>query len=101
MKNSNTYFNTTDQDIDYVNKRKAKNRTQEGIVHDLFKSMTTLTASEVLTASETLNLFSNKVPITSIRRAISNLQKEQKLVKTTDTKTGIYGAPEHYYTINI
>ena len=99
MKNSNTYFNTTDQDIDYVNKRKAKNRTQEGIVHDLFKSMTTLTASEVLTASETLNLFSNKVPITSIRRAISNLQKEQKLVKTTDTKTGIYGAPEHYYTI--
>ena len=101
MKNSNTYFNTTDQDIDYVNKRKAKNRTQEGIVHDLFKSMTTLTASEVLTASETLNLFSNKVPITSIRRAISNLQKEEKLVKTTDTKTGIYGAPEHYYTINI
>ena len=99
MKNSNTYFNTTDQDIDYVNKRKAKNRTQEGIVHDLFKSMTTLTASEVLTASETLNLFSNKVPITSIRRAISNLQQEEKLVKTTDTKTGIYGAPEHYYTI--
>ena len=99
MKNSNTYFNTTDQDIDYVNKRKAKNKTQEGIVHDLFKSMTTLTASEVLTASETLNLFSNKVPITSIRRAISNLQKEEKLVKTTDTKTGIYGAPEHYYTI--
>ena len=99
MKNSNTYFNTTDQDIDYVNKRKAKNKTQEVLVYDLFKSMTTLTASEVLTASETLNLFSNKVPITSIRRAISNLQKEQKLVKTTDTKTGIYGSPEHYYTI--
>ena len=99
MKNSNTYFNTTDQDIDYVNKRKAKNKTQEVLVYDLFKSMTTLTASEVLTASETLNLFSNKVPITSIRRAISNLQKEQKLVKTKDTKTGIYGAPEHYYTI--
>ena len=101
MKNSNTYFNTTDQDIDYVNKRKAKNRTQEGIVHDIFKSMTTLTASEVLTASETLNLFSNKVPITSIRRAISNLQKEEKLVKTTDTKTGIYGAPEHLSLIHI
>lgn len=99
MKNSNPYFNTTDQDIDYVNKRKAKNKTQEVLVYDLFKSMTTLTASEVLTASETLNLFSNKVPITSIRRAISNLQKEQKLVKTKDTKTGIYGAPEHYYTI--
>lgn len=99
MKNSNTYFNTTDQDINYVNKRKAKNKTQEVLVYDLFKSHTTLTASEVLTASETLNLFSNKVPITSIRRAISNLQKEEKLVKTTDTKTGIYGAPEHYYTI--
>ena len=43
--------------------------------------------------------FPNQVPITSIRRAMSNLQQEEKLVKTTDTKTGIYGAPEHYYRI--
>ena len=48
MKNSNTYFNTTNQDIDYVNKRKAKNKTQEALVYDLFKNHTTLTASEVL-----------------------------------------------------
>tara|TARA_B110000902_G_scaffold261252_1_gene335685 strand:+ start:1559 stop:1741 length:183 start_codon:yes stop_codon:yes gene_type:complete len=47
MKNSNTYFNTTEQDIDFVNKRKAKNKTQEVIVYELFKSNTTLTASEV------------------------------------------------------
>tara|TARA_R100001443_G_scaffold6700_3_gene15734 strand:- start:6380 stop:6667 length:288 start_codon:yes stop_codon:yes gene_type:complete len=93
MKNSNTYFNTTNQDIDYVNKRKAKNKTQESLVYDLFKNHPTLTASEVLYK------FPKQVPITSIRRAISNLQQEQKLVKTTDTKTGIYGAPEHYYTI--
>ena len=93
MKNSNTYFNTTDQDIDYVNKRKSKNKTQEVLVYDLFKNHTTLTASEVL------HKFPKRVPITSLRRAISNLQQEQKLVKTTDTKTGIYGAPEHYYTI--
>lgn len=93
MKNSNTYFNTTNQDIDYVNKRKAKNKTQEVLVYDLFKSHPTLTASEVLYK------FPKQVPITSIRRAISNLQQEEKLVKTTDTKTGIYGAPEHYYTI--
>ena len=38
MKNLNTYFNTTNQDIDYVNKRKAKNKTQEVLVYDLFKS---------------------------------------------------------------
>ena len=47
MKNSNTYFNTTNQDVDYVNKRKAKNKTQEVLVYDLFKSHSTLTASEV------------------------------------------------------
>lgn len=93
MKNSNTYFNTTNQNIDYVNKRKAKNKTQEVLVYDLFKNHTTMTASEVL------HKFPKRVPITSLRRAISNLQQEQKLVKTTDTKTGIYGAPEHYYTI--
>lgn len=94
MKNSNTYFNTTDQDIDFVNKRKAKNKTQEVIVYELFKSNTTLTASEVL------NMFPKQVPITSVRRAISNLKHESKLVKTEDTKTGIYGSPEHYYRIN-
>ena len=93
MKNSNTYFNTTDQDIDFVNKRKAKNKTQEVIVYELFKSNTTLTASEVL------NMFPKQVPITSVRRAISNLKHESKLVKTEDTKTGIYGSPEHYYKI--
>jgi hypothetical protein len=93
MKNSNTYFNTTNQDIDYVNKRKAKNKTQEFLVYDLFKNHKTLTASEVL------HKFPKQVPITSVRRAMSNLQQEEKLVKTTDTKTGIYGAPEHYYTI--
>lgn len=93
MKNSNTYFNTTNQDIDYVNKRKAKNKTQEALVYDLFKNHTTMTASEVL------QKFPKRVPITSLRRAMSNLQQEEKLVKTTYTKTGIYGAPEHYYTI--
>ena len=94
MKNSNTYFNTTDQDIDFVNKRKAKNKTQEVIVYELFKSNTTLTASDVL------NMFPKQVPITSVRRAISNLKHESKLVKTEDTKAGIYGSPEHYYRIN-
>ena len=46
MKNSNPYFNTTDQDIDYVNKRKAKNKTQEFLVYDLFKNHKTLNLSQ-------------------------------------------------------
>ena len=39
------------------------------------------------------------VPLTSIRRALSNLAFNKKLVKLEDKRTGIYGAPECYYSM--
>jgi|13_taG_2_1085334.scaffolds.fasta_scaffold278725_1 CDP-diacylglycerol pyrophosphatase len=93
MKTKN-YFNTTGQNADYVSKRKSKNITQEDIVYDIFKSNTKLTASQVL------DMYPKNIPITSIRRAMSNLQYDNKIIKTTDTKLGIYGAPEHYYRLH-
>ena len=30
---------------------------------------------------------------------MSNLQYDRQIIKTKDTKIGIYGAPEHYYKL--
>jgi hypothetical protein len=41
-----------------------------------------------------------KWPITSARRAITNLMQKGDLIKTSDTKPGEYGVQETYYVIN-
>ena len=97
MKKSESYFNSTNQNEDFVKKQKTKNKTQEQKVLDLFKKGGRFTASEIY------NLWSvnyaKNIPLTSIRRAMSNLQYDRHITKTKDTKIGIYGAPEHYYTL--
>lgn len=91
---SSHYFNTTSQDTEFVESRVEKNKSQEQIVYELFKSVKKMTASEVLEA------YPGKVPLTSIRRAMSNLQYEGKIHKIKSTKTGLYGSPERYYLIS-
>jgi len=38
-------------------------------------------------------------PITSIRRAITNLTDDEKIVKTQKTTKGIYGKKEHLWAL--
>jgi hypothetical protein len=45
-------------------------------------------------------LFGPSTPLTSIRRAISNLTQERKLVKTGRKVQGVYGRPEHQWKLN-
>ena len=40
------------------------------------------------------------VPLTSVRRAISNLTKQGVLTKTEVTKDGLYGKPEYCWEFN-
>ena len=87
------YFNSTKEDSAYVSERVEKNKSQEEIVYDLFLEFKKMTASEVL------EKFPRKVPLTSIRRAISNILFSGKLIKTEESKIGIYGSPEKYYII--
>lgn len=41
-----------------------------------------------------------KWPITSCRRALTNLMQKGDLVKLSDQKDGEYGKPEYYYQLN-
>lgn len=70
-------------------------KSQEQAVLKIFKD------KKKLSASEAWLLYNKKdnTPITSIRRAITDLCSEGELVKTLKTKEGLYGKPEHIYKI--
>ncbi len=88
------YFNTTNETAKYADIRATKNQTQEEIVYDIFLAKRKLSASEVMA------LYPNKnTPLTSIRRAISSLFYEGKLIKLDETKIGAYGSPEKKYRL--
>ena len=53
-----------------------------------------------MTASEVHEFFSNKTPITSIRRAMSDLQTDKFLIILDETKESPLGSTEHFYQVN-
>ena len=69
---------------------------QEEHVYRAYKNHKKLTPSE---AWDWLYPNIKLTPLTSIRRAISNLTAKGALEKTKEQKTGIYGKPEYYWKI--
>ena len=67
-------------------------RTQEKIIFDCFVS-----AQEPLSPSMVHFLTKLKCPITSIRRAMSDLVSAKKLVKTDQFTIGKFGKKEHLW----
>lgn len=54
------------------------------------------------TPSEVMKRYDKRwpgIPITSIRRSLTNLTKEGKLIMTDQKFTGLYGKPEHLWII--
>jgi len=93
----NIYHNTTNQTDLFVKEATNKCISQEEEVLLIMKTHKELTASQVW---DLYNVFDNNSPLTSIRRALSNLTHEGKLTKEDKTKIGLYGRPECYYTLN-
>lgn len=88
------YYNTNG--LNAAEKKEATKRTkiQQEVVKTIFLK------HKKMTASECHKIFNQNVPITSIRRAISDLKSEGILIKTDVTKDGLYGAPEHIYSLS-
>ena len=75
-----------------------KARTQEGDLLDLFERSRCLMPD--FTPSEIGNIRPwTGVPLTSIRRALTNLTSAGKLVKTDVQRTGMYGRPERAWRL--
>ncbi len=94
------YFNTTNESGQQLQKYQNQALAQDVRLLAYFNAAYDTTGQYVrLTPTNALILvFSKKVPITSIRRALSNLTRDGKLMKDGMAK-GPYGKPEHYWRL--
>jgi hypothetical protein len=90
-----SYYNTTNEFAKVLETSKQKAKRQDEIILNAFKQISEMTPSEVWT-----NFFDvDSVPITSVRRAMTDLTNDGKLIKTEVKKKGIYGKPEYVWQL--
>lgn len=91
------YYNTTNMKGPELKSAQDKARTQEQDVYEiLYLSNRPLGASEVM---ERLNHFNKRPPITSVRRAISNLKASGLVERAEHQIIGPYGRREYSWTL--
>jgi len=95
MKTELDFFNTNQTPAHELPERRAKATGQEGAILHVFKSH----PHSKFTPSRLHIAYFRQWPITSVRRAISNLTKKGLLIKTIETSKGPYGEPEHIWRI--
>jgi hypothetical protein len=89
------YYNTNKEAGSTLKNSRLNTNSQEKEILKIFVD------NKKLSASEAWNIYDKKenTPITSIRRAITNLCNDCKLIKTEDTTDGLYGKKEHIYQL--
>lgn len=94
-----TYYNTTNLTGSELDERIKACTASRDAVMSLFKFYWKLTPSKAHDAL-TIHGVKRKWPLTSIRRAITNLKNDGLLVKTNEKSIGRYGYPEYNYELN-
>jgi len=95
-----TYYNTTRQKGEQLKVAWKKTKTQDDKVMEYFYEHGKATPSEVwfhFIKHEHHGEILNAVPITSIRRSITNLTSSNLLSKTDNKREGVYGRPEYVW----
>ena len=93
MQQNKLYFNTTNLSGEDLKESIAGAFKQEEIIISLYKRHGSLSPSDVL------KLLDFKYPITSVRRAITNLTTKHYLIKTEVQKKGLYGKAEYIWAL--
>ncbi len=93
------FHNTVHLEGEELEKQEAKTVKQDQLILDVFKRHSTskFTAFMVL---DLLQTDKPKPPITSVRRAMTNLTKAGYLIKTEERKEERYGVKNYLYTLN-
>jgi len=91
-----TYYNTTNESGQILLDFNDKAIGLEKKILNIFRKYPgkKMTPFEVLSINGNIN-----IPITSVRRAMSNLTKEDLLEKTNEKKPGRYGRPNYCWQI--
>ena len=94
------FFNTNNTLKHDLPKENETAKCQQHIVLNLFQtSYHKWTASLVWEQLLSTDKIHQLTPLTSIRRAMSNLQRAGYLEKESETRMGMYGKNEHYYKL--
>ena len=88
-----SYFNTTSETNPELGQYRQRAWNQDEVVMNWFDLLGSGTPSQV--HQDVLQ----SAPLTSIRRSITNLTNEGKLVKTERKKQGAYGRPEYVWRL--
>ena len=94
MKTVPAYYNTTHQFGEQLAEYAKTAASQEEVILEIYRLR-----GVALSPSEVLAAYPGNVPLTSIRRAITNLTSRGKLRKTDVQVTGSYGRPEYCWKI--
>ena len=89
------FYNTINLNGIDLDSARSKCKSQQEFIRLLFKNAPSLEISP----SQLLTLFNNDVPITSIRRALTNLTNDNVLDKTDKQIVGMYGKLEHIWKL--
>lgn len=91
------YYNTTNLKGDELKTSQKRTVSQEQKILEIFKDR-----KIDLSPTDVYKIFAfyfKNVPLTSIRRALSNLTKDGKLKKTSKKRLGMYGKHEHCWKL--
>ena len=88
------FYETIEQTGSALKESNKKTRKQEELIFDLF-----VKRNQPLSPSMVLNECGLNCPITSIRRAITDLTNSGRIVKTDRQVKGMYGKAEHLWEL--
>ena len=89
-----SFYNTIHEKGEALKASHRKARTQEELIHSYF-----MTFGKPLSPSMVLNQLKLNCPITSVRRAMTNLTEVGKIIKTHEYVIGNYGKKEHLWML--
>ena len=89
-----SYYNTTREKGEQLKANWKKAESQDEIITKYFEEYNKATPSEVWTF---MTRHDSKVPITSVRRSITNLTESNVLFKTQEKRKGVYGRNEYVW----
>ena len=95
------YYNTTNEVGQDLQDNKDKALTQEQMILNKVRVSTEMDGDFTTSASvvASLGIF-QKTPITSIRRAVTNLVNKGDLIYTGEKRSGLYGRNESVFKVN-
>lgn len=91
------FYNTNHLNHQEILVKEKKARFQNDLILDVFKKnrFTSFTPAQIHI------LLGQRFPLTSVRRAISQLTELKRLVKTNEMRPGLYGDNNHCWKFNL